>query len=76
MTASILVEKLDLLWSMANAEKRDAFLMHTLDMDSEALALAAMKVGVGRCSEKYLEVAKASSYEKVRAWAGSLSTLG
>jgi hypothetical protein len=72
VTASILVEKLDLLWSMANADKRDAFLMHTLEMDSEALALAAMKVGVARCPEKYREIAKTSSHDKVRAWAESL----
>ena len=41
----MLVDKLDLLWSKADEEKRDAFLMHAIDMDSESLAQAALRVG-------------------------------
>ena len=68
-TAAMLVDKLDLLWSKASEENRDAFLMHALDMDSESLAQAALRVGVAWKPEKYRLVALDSPYPRIQKWA-------
>lgn len=68
-TAAMLVDKLDLLWSKADEAKRDAFLMHAIDMDSESLAQAALRVGVAWKPEKYRLVALDSPYPRIQKWA-------
>ena len=67
--AAMLVDKLDLLWAKADDDKRDAFLMHAIDMDSESLAQAALRVGVAWKPEKYRLVALDSPYPRIQKWA-------
>lgn len=71
-TAMILVDKLDLHWSKVSAKAREAFLAHALEMDSEALAAAALRVGVAWQPDKYRFIALDSSYPKIKAWAEGL----
>ena len=47
----------------------DAFLMHAIDMDSESLAQAALRVGVAWKPEKYRLVALDSPYPRIQKWA-------
>lgn len=71
-TAMILVDKLDLHWSKVSSQSREAFLAHALEMDSEALAAAALRVGVAWQPEKYRFIALDSTYPKIKAWAETL----
>ncbi|MCL2325635.1 MAG: hypothetical protein FWC40_03955 [Proteobacteria bacterium] len=72
-SAAILVDKLDLQWSKVDADIRDAFLHHALEMDSESLAKSALRVGVAWQPEKYRLLALDSPYPKIKQWAEGLN---
>ncbi len=68
----MLIAKLDLLWSKADPDRRDAFILHATHLDDEALALAALKVGVAWQPDKYRLIALDSPYENIKQWAEDL----
>ncbi len=70
--AKILIEKLENLWNQADAERRDAFMSHVMNMDDEKLALEAIKLGAEHQKDKYRLMALDSKYESVRRWAAGL----
>ena len=70
--AGIIVGKLDELWSNADAERRDAFLMHATHMGSEELAFAALNLGARFQPEKYRVMALDSQYESIKQRAETL----
>ncbi len=70
--AGVIVNKLPELWSKADAERRDAFLMHATHMDSEELAFAALNAGAKFQPEKYRLMALDSQYESIKKRAETL----
>lgn len=73
VSASMLIGKLDLLWSKADPEKRDAFIRHAIAMNNEPVAHAALRVGVAWEPETYRLIALDSPYPNIRSWAESLN---
>ena len=63
---SMIISKLDLLWSKTDAETRDKFIAHILDLNDETLALAALKVGIAWQPDKYRMIAMDSPFRSVQ----------
>ena len=70
--AAILLRKLNLLWDRADAERRDAFILHATHMGSEELAYDALDLGARYQSDKYRLMALDSQYESIRQRASQL----
>ena len=70
--ANLLVDYLHGAWNDADANRRDAFILHAMHMEDEKLARAALEVGVEWEREKYRLIALGSPFPAIQKWAETL----